>query len=267
MHYDEQFEREILEASINIRNEHKDNNIEQVFTEEDLSNYLTKVEEVTTNELKTDYILGDITEEQLLEGINPAKAHADLVEGYPTSEVASLINDPWHPLFEGDDGDFSDIIDNIRNPSLKDTKGKAHGARYCYLADIAKVAIDHGDITTAAYNEILLLGQHLSIIVASVDDNNINNAQYYCSEVLNDLIDERTLPQLVGVRAHALSSGKYSVDGYREPIDVNLLLDAAARHFLKMLFVNGIDEESGFLHEAHIAANVIMLHTQLELLK
>lgn len=138
---------------------------------------------------------------------------------------------------------------------LKETAGKAEGARFCFLPDIAKLMSED-------YNT---LGELLSLIVSGVETNNKTQAMYYCTQVLEELADEHTMNDLIGVRAQALSSGKYTFESYREKIDVNLLLDAAARHFLKILFVSNTDEESGFPHTAHLAANVIMIHTQLEL--
>lgn len=98
-HYDEEFEKQILEASINIRNEHKDENI-HIRTGGDYDNYVAKA-----NALKSDYIIGDVTEEELLEGLDEYTAHAN------------LVSDPWHHLFmgEGVDDDFGDILDEIRN--------------------------------------------------------------------------------------------------------------------------------------------------------
>lgn len=251
-HYDEQFEKDILEASINIRNEHKADNIQHIYNEEDLKQYLDSVDK-----LKTDYIVGDVTEEQLLEGITPAKAHAD------------MITDPWHPLYDG--GVIGELVEgfptNKLGGLLKETAGKAKDARYCYLEDIARVAFDHGNMCGTLYDHFVKLGEYLAIITIALDDNNIENAQYYCSEALNEIMEFINISQVIGVRADALNSGKYTVEGYREPIDTKLLMDAAARHFLKILFEDEIDNESGFRHEAHIAANMIMIHTQLELLK
>lgn len=76
-HYSEQYNKDILEAEVR-----------------------------RINQVKSDYINGDLTEEQLLEGIDLSKVHAD------------LITDPWQHLFMGEavDEDFGDILDEIRNP-------------------------------------------------------------------------------------------------------------------------------------------------------
>lgn len=111
MHYDEQlnnqreimnsteeqeFEKAIQEASVNIRNEYKSKSI-HIKTEEDAEAYI--------NKMKIDYLVGDLSEETLLEGINGHKAYAD------------LVNDPWHPFFEDiDDDDFDGWLEDIRHP-------------------------------------------------------------------------------------------------------------------------------------------------------
>jgi hypothetical protein len=264
-HYDEQFEKDILEASISIRNEAKDNNIEQVFTEEDLSNYLAKVALAKKDKLKTDYIVGDITEEKLLEGITPDKAHIDLVQPVFVEDV----NDPWHPLFSGIevDEDFSEILDNIRKPMLKDTKGKAAGARYCYLDDIANVVLGSVKDSKGYRDTMSAVGETLSTIVRAYDKGWMLDVKHYCAVMIQDLLelDVSLHHELIKVRAQALDSGKYTPEGYRDELDVTLLMDAAARHFIKKLMVGDIDEESGCTHEAHIAANIIMINTQIEL--
>lgn len=139
---------------------------------------------------------------------------------------------------------------------LKETAGKAQGARYCFLADIGALM---------SYGQIRDLGTLLSLIVRRLENGDVEAAKHHCYEVMASLSDEHTMNDLIGVRAQALASGKYSFESYREKIDVNLLLDAAARHYLKILFVGNIDDESGYSHIAHIAANVIMINTQLEL--
>jgi len=136
---------------------------------------------------------------------------------------------------------------------LKESDGKAEDARYCFLADIA-------DVVNPQYSG---LGDSLSILVRAVEHNDKSEALKYTSDVIRELRSDTLMNDLIGVRAQALNSGKYTFESYREPIDVNLLLDAAARHFLKILFVGDLDEESGFPHTAHIAANIIMIHTQL----
>lgn len=146
----------------------------------------------------------------------------------------------------------------VEGKPLKESEGKAQDARYCFLADI-------GDVMSSGKTRDI--GKLLSLIVRGVEESNITKVKHHCSEVMAVLSDEHSMNDLIGVRAQALASGKYSFESYREEIDVNLLLDAAARHFLKILFVSNTDEESGYPHTAHIAANVIMIHTQLKLHK
>ena len=166
----------------------------------------------------------------------------------------------WDSGELGRDAEFARKVDTDKSyipKPLKETEGKAHGARYCFLGDIADVMDDN----------FSKLGEALSLIVSGVENNNLVQAKFYCYEVMHLLSDEHSMNDLIGVRAQALSSGKYTFESYREEIDVNLLLDAAARHFLKILFVSNIDEESGYPHTAHLLANVIMIHTQLNLHK
>lgn len=146
-------------------------------------------------------------------------------------------------------------IANGESKPLKETAGKPEGARYCFLTDIGST-IDH------PYSHI---GKHLAAIVREQDNNNPQASMYIIENLLPTLIDSSNLSELIGVRADALASGKYVTESYREKIDVNLLLDAAARHYLKLLFVENIDAESGYPHIAHITANLIIIHTQLRL--
>lgn len=147
------------------------------------------------------------------------------------------------------------VIEVEDSKPLKETKGKAAGARYCFLTDIGKT-------TVSQYPQ---LGEHLAAIVRAQDQNNHLEAMNNVANLLPTLMSNSTLNEVIAVRAQALESGKYLVEGYREKIAINLLLDAAARHYLKMLFVSDVDEESGHTHIAHIIANLIIIHTQLRL--
>jgi hypothetical protein len=155
-------------------------------------------------------------------------------------------------------------IDSVSKP-LKDIEGKAAGARYCYLADIANCVLGSKSGSKGYRDTMNNVGETLSLIVDTYDRGEIEGAMHYCSLLIENLLDVDVglHHELVKVRANALDSGKYSPNGYKEKIDINLLLDAAARHFIKILLEADIDEESGCTHEAHIAANVIMIHTQL----
>lgn len=150
---------------------------------------------------------------------------------------------------------------------FKDTKGKAEGARYCYLADIANCVLGGINNSKGYRDSMNNVGETLSVIVRAYDKKWLLDVKHYCSVLIKDLLelDSGLHHELIKVRANALNSGKYKTEGYREEIDVRLLLDAAARHFIKKLMVGDIDEESGCTHEAHIAANAIMIHTQLSL--
>ena len=71
------------------------------------------------------------------------------------------------------------------------------------------------------------------------------------------------LKDLIRLRNQAISSGKYTLDGYKEKIDLHLLFDALARHFLKYSFGDIIDTESGYLHKSHMLANVLIIRYQI----
>ena len=142
---------------------------------------------------------------------------------------------------------------------LKETKGKAEGARYCYLGE-------HSVLMNK--NEYLHLELLLKDLVSLVEENVEGNMSIHiCEEILKEVreLDNKFLINLCGVRAQALSSGKYELLSYREEISISYLLDAAARHLLKLIYLEEIDEESGYHHLGHIAANVIMISTQLRL--
>lgn len=95
-HYDEEYEKAILEASVNIRNETKQDGSIHIKTNEDADEYI--------NSLKSAHIVGHISEADLLESIDQYKAHTN------------LITDPWHHLYMGfDDPEFDRMLDDIRN--------------------------------------------------------------------------------------------------------------------------------------------------------
>lgn len=155
------------------------------------------------------------------------------------------------------DGDYP-LIEGLPGQELKETTGKAEGARYCYLGE-------HSILTNK--NQYFNLETILKSLVEAVDEEAYFSARHIVEVALQAVrdLDDDFLTNLITVRAHALSSGKYTLDSYREEIDINLLLDATARHLLKILHVGDIDEESGVHHLGHIAANLIMIDVQLRL--
>lgn len=142
--------------------------------------------------------------------------------------------------------------------NLKETDGKPEGARYCYLRDI---------VLAANKSYLLPLASEIEAVVNSVTENNYMAAMSANRAALKLIsgMDKDFLKNLVGVRAHAINSGKYELYGYRQKIPLWTLLDALARHMLKILFISDIDEESGFHHFGHMSANLVMIDAQLRL--
>lgn len=153
------------------------------------------------------------------------------------------------------------LSEDINKDSLKPrkhSKGKADGARFCYLSSIA-AASEYAE--TAADH----VGRHL---------DNLLTYEYEVSRQITFMMiveyaaiavgtHKELFDGVIAVRAKALESGKYTQESWKEPIDVDLLLDAAARHLISYLYVDEIDDESGENHMAHIVANVLMIAQQL----
>lgn len=143
---------------------------------------------------------------------------------------------------------------------LKQSEGKAKGARYCYLGEHS-LAMN--------LNKYYQLETMLKDLTDSVDMKNTAAVKHCCEMALHAVrdLDDDFITNLCGVRANAVASGKYQLYGYRKAIPIEELLDAAARHFLKIIYIGDIDEESGFHHLGHIAANLLMINTQARLHK
>ena len=148
-------------------------------------------------------------------------------------------------------------IDSASKPR-KHSNGKAEGARFCYLSAIA-AASEYAD-TAADF-----VGRQL---------DNLLTHEYEVSQQITFMMiveyaatavgtHKELFDGVIAVRAKALESGKYTQESWKEPIDVDLLLDAAARHLISYLYVDEIDDESGENHMAHIVANVLMIAQQL----
>ncbi len=139
--------------------------------------------------------------------------------------------------------------------------GKAQGARFCYIGHLAAVSEFSGCVEDYLSNAL---------------DNLINfdSSDKDFTEVISSIINhagvamggqEELWNGVIAVRNHALKSGKYTPESYKERIDTTLLLDAMARHLIAYLFVGKLDKESGINHMAHIVANVVMYAVQMEL--
>jgi hypothetical protein len=140
-HYDKEFEKAIQEASVSIRNETRQEGNVHISNKEDLDSYI--------NQTKSAYINGDLTEEQLLEGLNPSTAHADLVQGYPTDKLEDLISDPWDPMYSPDE-DFSNTLDNIRVTSNNE-----------YVRGLLDDVLAYGDVDSCSRDVLLTIKKEL----------------------------------------------------------------------------------------------------------
>lgn len=137
--------------------------------------------------------------------------------------------------------------------TIKHSDGKPEGARYCFIEELT------GD----------RLGKLIARLVHEVDNKldaynlklRLNDIR---SELMKDKNNREIVHDLITLRSKAITSKKYTVDGYKEKIDINLLLDALARHYIKYSLVDIRDEESECLHLSHIWANIILIGYQLE---
>lgn len=85
----------------------------------------------------------------------------------------------------------------------------------------------------------------------------ILNLQFELSILNLDLEDEVS-------RVCKFGADKYSEGNYLEGIHYDRLLSAALRHYKKHVKKEQIDSESGLLHIAHTAANLLMLIELIE---
>lgn len=134
-------------------------------------------------------------------------------------------------------------------PNIKHSEGKPAGARYCFLE---------------ALNDDLIGYKIAEIVNILETKGKIQNYIYQLKEdVLNKGNKLDIVNDLIKLRTQALDSGKYTKEGYKQKIDVSLLLDALARHYIKLLYVGQYDDESGCLHLSHILANLIIIDYQV----
>lgn len=189
------------------------------------------------------------------------KAAAELRKKHEfVEEPIDLAHASEDSLFEDLDNSYNDLLAlSIRDDNLeerKQTKGKAEGARYCFMGDIC-LAMNANDL------------QHLSMLlkdlVALIDEQEFKYAPHTVSQMLLEMtkVDKEFMANLVRARAAGLE--KYTPNNYREQIPVELLLDSVARHLIQVIAGNDIDDESGIHHFGHISANLIIIETQLRL--
>lgn len=138
----------------------------------------------------------------------------------------------------------------------KQTKGKAKDARYCFFPDITLA------FNKTKYYHLALLLKDLTNLVDMKENVYAQNLARAALLEVNSL-DNDFMINLCGARADGLK--KYSLDNYRDEIPVQSLLDAAARHLIEIIRGQETDKYSGFHHLGHIAANLIMIETQIRL--
>lgn len=146
------------------------------------------------------------------------------------------------------------MVELTNYKTIKETKGKPAGARWCYIDKISN-------------NYLGVLINELVYLIESKNDLHIIliNIKELEQELFRQIEDKELLiNELIKIREQAVSSGKYSKEGYKSIINPELLLDAIARHYIKLVYIGPLDKESGCLHLAHILANLIMIQYQLE---
>lgn len=149
----------------------------------------------------------------------------------------------------------------IAEHSKKDTANKPKDARYCFL----NVLADRDDLLLRG------VGTLLDSLVHRIEENdNKESVLKVLSLLKHHILDVarneklNIIEELIALRADVLRIGKYKKDDYKEKIDISLLLDAAARHYIKYVLGTVIDEESGHSHLAHLLANVVLIRYQVE---
>lgn len=153
-------------------------------------------------------------------------------------------------LFSSEEDDRRQREDNV----LKQKEGKPEGARYCWIQEIKNddlglaLNILIEDVSNKLNFNMMRMRHLISVIKIEIFNNKDKNL------IINDLIK---------LRYDAIKSGKYKVDGYKQEIDINLLLDALSRHYIKLSFGDEFDNESGCLHLSHMLANVLIIQYQL----
>lgn len=151
--------------------------------------------------------------------------------------------------------------EELEEPSHKETKGKVEGARYFYFSSLPRMYPMEQNLWEGLSGEFERL-------VADVDTKRYTEATDKVVDLIHKCsLTEELVEHTIALRYQAIARGKYTVDSYTRSLDVNLLLDAAARHLIKHYMVGKTDSESGHPHIAHFAANLFMIMQQLEKLR
>lgn len=139
---------------------------------------------------------------------------------------------------------------------LKDVTGKPEGARYCFLPYVQMLA-------EKRCSNMDKLGAMIE------NDDTFKSVEklremYECIRETDDNETWSLWGDVIAVRYQAIRSGKYLPSSYKKPIDLTLLQDAIARHYMKYILDQEVDEESGCSHLAHIIANILICIAQLK---
>ena len=148
----------------------------------------------------------------------------------------------------------------VEEKPRKHLQGKAEGARYCYLSSLAAASPYAGCPEDYVARELdNLVGQQDGPVSTQVTMIKLVTNAAMAMDSEQELWDG-----VVAVRYKAIVNGKYSKDSYKEHIDKELLLDAAARHLISYMYIDPVDAESGENHLCHVVANVLMYAEQLK---
>ena len=142
----------------------------------------------------------------------------------------------------------------------KDMTGKSAGARFCFLQDVA---------SSFGVNYFSSLGFSLHTATTCIEENQFEAAKTVLAAAAKRIAAERPemLSEMIKIRADILEAGKYSINSYKSFIPLEALLDAAARHYIKLVAGIETDEESGCHHLGHILANIVIINKQIDLQK
>jgi len=142
----------------------------------------------------------------------------------------------------------------------KDSAGKEEGARYCYL-DALPFLHGHDSIVDPVREFCQVFNK--MVFTEQVDTKEYTKLQNLLYTVHGGTRYE-LYKEIIWVRQQALKNGKYSPQSYQNPIDLNALYDAIARHLIKHVQGEDKDKESGVSHLGHIGANLLMCVVQLQ---
>jgi hypothetical protein len=137
-----------------------------------------------------------------------------------------------------------------KSPVFKHSEGKAAGARFYYLEELGNIT-GNGDLKN--------LGKCLFMYAAKPDIDLLGAAYRACVVYIND---HNLTMEAVKARMDALKNEKYTLQSYKNRLNLELLQDAAARHFIKLCHGENCDDESGAHHIGHIMCNILMMYYQ-----